>query len=46
MTIDEAGTSGVAREVWECLFSVCDGFLAALGAPRVVQEGPREAKSR
>ena len=45
VTIDEAGTSGVAREVWERLFSVCDGFLAVLGAPRVVQERPREATS-
>ena len=45
VTIDEAGTSGVPREVRERLFSVCGGFLAALGAPRVVQERPREAKS-
>ena len=26
-------------------FSVCGGFLMALGAPRVVQETPRDAKS-
>ena len=37
--------SPLAREVREGLFSVCGGFLAALGAPRVVQERPREAKS-
>ena len=45
VTICEAGTSGAAREVWERLFSVCGGFWAALGAPRVVQERPMEAKS-
>ena len=45
VTIDEAGTSGAPREVWERLFSARGGFWAALGAPRVVQERPREAKS-
>ena len=44
-TSDEAGTSGAAREVRERLFSLCGAFLAAPGAPRIVQERPREAKS-
>ena len=45
VTIDEAGTSGVGREVRELFFSGCGGFLADLGAPRLVQERPRDAKS-
>ena len=45
VTIDEAGNSGVAREVRERPFSVCGSFFGALGAPRVVQERPREANT-
>ena len=37
--------SPLAREVREGLFSVCGGFLAALGAPRVVQRGPGRPKA-
>ena len=40
-----SGTSGAAREVPERLFSVFGSFLAAMGAPRGVQERPGEGKS-